>query len=162
MRVLAGYGTSDLDDLVQLAAEQVFASLPTFDGRSELLTWIYSVCYRVLLNQRRWYKRWSVRFTFSEDDVDTVGDQPLPSATIEARERSCRLHGALARMSEKYRAVVVLHDLEELSLREVAGIVNCNELTARSRLRDGRKQLRKLLETDPELTHGGRHELTPS
>lgn len=163
MRSLAGPSASDLDDLVQLAAEQVLRSLDRFDGRSELGTWLYGVCYRVLLNQRRWFRRWSIRFAQVELNEDTVDLAPTPPELLEARRRARQLHRGLARMSEKYRAVVVLHELEELSVREIATIVSCNELTVRSRLRDGRKQLLRLLlaEAD-EQPMGGEHELTPS
>lgn len=163
MRALAGSGAPDLDDLVQLAAEQVFCSLPSFAGRSELLTWVYGVCYRVLLNHRRWYRRWRLRFSFQNDDEQAQSQEPLPSAALEARERAQRLQVALAKMSDKYRAVVVLHDLEELNIKEVAQIVRANELTVRSRLRDGRKHLLRLLQADSELaTYGDQHELTSS
>jgi RNA polymerase sigma-70 factor (ECF subfamily) len=163
MRALAGSAAPDLDDLVQLAAEQVFRGLPGFTGRSELLTWVYAVCYRVLLNQRRWYRRWRLRFTFQSDEEQVQSHEPLPSAALEARERAQRLQLALAKMSDKYRAVVVLHDLEELNIKEVAHIVRANELTVRSRLRDGRKHLLRLLQADSELTnYGDQHELTSS
>jgi DNA-directed RNA polymerase specialized sigma24 family protein len=46
------------------------------------------------------------------------------------------------------RSVLVLHDMEELTAREVAEIVGTNERTVRSRLRDGRAQLAKLLALD--------------
>lgn len=163
MRALAGSAAPDLDDLVQLAAEQVFRSLPGFDGRSELLTWVYAVCYRVLLTQRRWYRRWRLRFTFQDEDDQMPSQEPLPSAALEARERAQRLQAALARMSDKYRVVVVLHDLEELTVKDIVQIVGAQELTVRSRLRDGRRQLLRLLRSDPELaTYGGQNEFTPS
>jgi RNA polymerase sigma-70 factor (ECF subfamily) len=164
MRALAGSGASDLDDLVQLAAEQVFKKLPSFEGRSDVLTWVYAVCYRVLLKQRRWYRRWSVRFRLEQegDASALVAAGALPGVELERRERARVLQAALSRLSERHRAVVVLHDLEELNIAEVALIVDCNELTARSRLRDGRKRLRALLAADPAFTWGGRHELTPS
>lgn len=164
MSSLAGSHASDLDDLVQLAAEQIFKKLGSFAGKSELSTWVYGVCYRVLLKQRRWYRRWSVRFRFEQegDPVTAVGAEALPNAEIERRERARLLHTALSQLSDKHRAVIVLHDLEELSIAEVASIVDCNELTARSRLRDARKRMRALLDADPAFTWGGRRELTPS
>lgn len=163
MRALAGAGAPDLDDLIQLAAEQAFRSLERFDGRSEVGTWLYGVCYRVLLNQRRWYRRWKVRFTYLDAGDDQADDAPTPPELLEARARARQLHRGLARMSEKYRAVVVLHDLEELSVREIARIVSCGELTVRSRLRDGRKQLTRLLQAEAALEPiGAPHELTPT
>jgi RNA polymerase sigma-70 factor (ECF subfamily) len=95
-----------------------------------------------------------------QPDPNLIGEEPLPGASLEARERIRSLHTALAAMTEKYRAVVVLHDLEGLGVAEIATIVGCNELTVRSRLRDGRRQLRKLLEADETFTYGGQHELT--
>lgn len=160
MRALAGFHASDVDDMAQVAAEQVFRKLPTFQGNSELMTWVYGVCYRVLLNHRRWYRRWSLRFLVQEPDPNAVADAPLPGASLEARDRMLSLQTALAAMSEKYRAVVVLHDLEELSIRDIAVIVSSSELTVRSRLRDGRKRLRALLEADEIFNHGGSRELT--
>lgn len=161
MRALAGSSAPDLDDLVQQAAEQVFRSLPRFDGRSELLTWVYAVCYRVLLSQRRWYRRWQLRFVLQPEEPSGVSDEPLASAALESQERARQLRAALLRMSDKYRAVVVLHDLDELTVKEVAEIVGASELTVRSRLRDGRKQLLKLLRSDGAFDFGGgQHELT--
>jgi RNA polymerase sigma-70 factor (ECF subfamily) len=162
MRALAGSNAADLDDLVQVAAEQVFTKLPSFEGRSDLLTWVYAVCYRVLLKQRRWYRRWSLRFRLEQEGDPVETDYSLPSADVECRERARNLQAGLARLSERHRAVVILHDLEELSVAEIAAIVDCNELTVRSRLRDARKRLRAWLRPDGELAHGGQHELTPS
>jgi len=163
MRSLAGPAAPDLDDLIQLAAEQAFKSLPRFDGRSELGTWLYGVCYRVLLNQRRWYRRWKLRFSDHDHDHDPTDESPTPPELLEARSRARQLHHALSRMSDKYRAVVVLHDLQELSVREVAAIVSCSELTVRSRLRDGRKQLTRLLHAQAaQQPIGAPHELTPT
>lgn len=163
MRSLAGPAAADLDDLIQVAAEQTFKSIHRYDRSCALTTWVYSICYRVLLNHRRWYRRWKLRFTPLEADDDAFDGAPTPPELLEARARARHLHRALSRMTDKYRAVVVLHDLEELEVREIASIVGCNELTVRSRLRDGRKQLAKLLH-DPasEQPLGTPHELNPS
>jgi RNA polymerase sigma-70 factor, ECF subfamily len=162
MAALAGRGAPDLEDLVQIAAEQVFRGLSSFDGRSELVTWVYTICYRVLMRHRRWYRRWQARFVYQTDEGDVEGNEPSPAARLDARERVNEVHRALARMSDKYRTVVVLCDLEERSVAEVARIVGAGELTVRSRLRDGRKQLGKLLSVEPVLDPGGSRELSGS
>lgn len=162
MAALAGRSAPDLDDLVQQAAEQVFRSRSSFEGRSELLTWVYAVCYRVLLKQRRWYRRWSVRFRLEQEGDPELRNEELPSGEWERRERATRLQAALDCLSERHRAVVVLHDLEELGVAEIAKIVGCNELTVRSRLRDGRKRLRGLLGADETQSMESTRELSPS
>jgi RNA polymerase sigma-70 factor, ECF subfamily len=162
MATLAGRSAPDLDDLVQQAAEQVIKCRDSFEGRSELSTWIYSVCYRVLLKHRRFYRRWSLRFRLEREDDPTPRDEALPAAALERRERASRLQAALDRLSERHRTVVVLHDVQELSVSEIAAIVGANELTVRSRLRDGRKRLRALLSADPGILLKGQRELSPS
>ena len=150
MRSLTGARSSDFEDLVQLAAEQVTKSLPQFDQRCELRTWVYTICYRVLLRQRRWYRRWAARFSLGLEHHEPVSEAPAQTQSVEAHERAEQLRAVLSGLSEKYRAVVVLHDLEEHSVAEVAEIVGVGELTVRSRLRDGRKQLAKLIRSCPD------------
>ena len=157
MRSLAGPAASDLDDLIQIAAEQAFRNLERFDGSCEIRTWIYAVCYRVLLSQRRWYRRWKLRFTYLEPDDDVPAEQATPPDLLEARARTRQLHRVLSQLSDKYRAVLVLHDLEELKVSEIAVIVGANELTVRSRLRDGRKQLKRLLSEEASQRLLGAH-----
>lgn len=162
MAALAGRSAPDLDDLVQQAAEQVIKSRASFEGRSELSTWIYGVCYRVLLKQRRWYRRWSVRFRLEQEGDPIPTEDALPGALLERRERAQRLQAALDRLSERHRTVVVLHDIEELSVAEIAAVVGSNELTVRSRLRDGRKRLRGFLSAEQAAPLKGERGLSPS
>ncbi len=150
MRSLVG-PRPGLDDLVQAAAERALRSLPSFDGRSSLSTWTYSIAYRTMIDQQRWYHRWTRHFSFSEDHgIDEPPDTGLSSeAAVMQRARAKRLHEALDQLPAAKRAVIVLHDLEEIELKQVAAIVDANERTVRSRLRDGRRKLAVLLEADP-------------
>ena len=163
MRALAGRAP-DLDDLVQMASEQVFRSLPRFEDRSALATWTYRICYFTLSKQRRWYKRWLRRFSYTgdgyqTDDIDVSHLQCTDM--LEQRERANRLRRALEQVSPKRRLVVVLHDLEELELEEIAAIVGANIHTVRSRLRDGRRLLARALEQDPYFGDGACSEEEP-
>jgi RNA polymerase sigma-70 factor (ECF subfamily) len=151
MRTLVPPQDNDFDDLVQAAATDVWRTLDRFEGKSELSTWVYGVCYRVLLNHRRFWRRFRLRFEMGLT-TDPSHDAPQAFELLDQRERAARLRGLLGRLSDKYRAVVVLYDLEGLSVAEISGIVGANELTVRSRLRDGRRQLRRLVEREPGLT----------
>jgi len=162
MATLVGRSAPDLDDLVQQAAEQVLKSRDRFQGRSDLSTWLYAVCYRVLLKHRRWYRRWSIRFRLEQEGDPTPRDETSPAAGMERRERARRLQAALDRLSDHQRATVVLHDIEELSVTEIARIVGSNEMTVRSRLRDGRRRLRDFLSADRGFLLKGQRELSPS
>ena len=149
MRVLAG-PRPDLDDLVQCAAERVLRALPRFEGRSALSTFVYGVAYRTLLGHDRWFRRWSRRFSLADDQVGESEDdtESTEQAAIRAR-RAASLHRALAQLPPCKRAVIILHDLEGVEMKEIATIVEANERTVRSRLRDGRKKLAQILVDDP-------------
>lgn len=150
MRALAG-AAPDFDDLVQLAAEQAFRTLPAFAGRSRLSTWTYRICYHTLLKQRRFYRRWLARFAFTlHGALPDVGDETQsPDEALLTTERMSRLRAALDRVPERRRAVVIMHDLEGLDIPEIAAIVEAKPLTVRSRLRDGRRLLAQALAADP-------------
>ena len=150
MRALAAVRQSrDLDDLVQIALERVVRGLPGFERRSELSTWTYRVCYLTLIDHERSATRWLQRFVTGHDLPEAAHPDPNAAQRLEVGERIQRLRDALRRVSPKRRAVVVLHDLEELGLDEIAEIVGAKRNTVKSRLRDGHRQLAQLLRDDP-------------
>lgn len=149
MRVLAG--RRDVDELAQAAAEQVIRALPSFAGHSKLSTWTFRICYRTLRKHDRSLSRWLRRFALTADGE-------LPEVALEGesaderlieQERVDRLRVALGSLSHKRRTVVVLHDLEGLSIDEIAEIVGARLRAVRSRLRDGRRALAEILAADP-------------
>jgi RNA polymerase sigma-70 factor (ECF subfamily) len=151
MRKLAG--PRDFEELTQVAVEQVLRALPSFEGRSQLSTWTFRICYLTVRKHDRWYRRWLRRFTLTAD-----GELPEPAAALglarneeglERKQRASRLRVALESLSAKQRAAVVLHDIDGLSIDEVAQIVGAAPVAVRSRLRDGRKMLAKVLANDP-------------
>jgi RNA polymerase sigma-70 factor (ECF subfamily) len=149
VRSLAG-PRPDLDDLVQSAAERALRSLPRFEGRSALSTWTYGIAYRTLLDHDRWFRRWRRRFSFAEDHAVPEPESGADSEAITLElARARRLYAALSELPSAKRAVVVLHDLEGVDIRDVARIVGTNERTVRSRLRDARRKLAALLSADP-------------
>jgi RNA polymerase sigma-70 factor (ECF subfamily) len=149
MRQLAGH--RDVDELAQTAAEQAIRSLPSFEGRSQLSTWTFRICYLTVRKHDRWYRRWLRRFTLTDDgEVPERATEGSPGEdAVDRRERLARLQAAMQELSPKQRAVVVLHDIEGLSIDEISGIVAATAVAVRSRLRDGRKVLARVLAADP-------------
>jgi RNA polymerase sigma-70 factor, ECF subfamily len=151
VRSLAG-PRPDLDDLVQAAAERALRTLGRFEGRSQLSTWTYAIAYRTVLDHDRWRFRWARRFQLADEsdslESSATDGEDAERAAVEAT-RAASLHNALAQIVPAKRAVIVLHDLEGLELRDVAKIVGANERTVRSRLHDARKKLVQLLANDP-------------
>ena len=149
MRTLAGH--RDVDELVQVAAEQALRALPSFAGRSKLSTWTFRICYLTVRKHDRWYHRWLRRFTLTDDgELPEPTQETLPGdERLVREERLQRLRAALGELSQHRRTVVVLHDLEGMAIDEIAEVVGARSRAVRSRLRDGRAALAKALARDP-------------
>lgn len=150
MRSLVG-PVSELEDLSQVALEQVLKSIDRFERRSEFSTFTYGVCANVALRHFRSWRRFFRRFDLDRADATdvTAASSPDASDLMVESERVRRLYRALERISAKKRITLILADLEELPASEVSAILGVPEPTVRSRLRSARIELHTLLRRDP-------------
>ena len=148
----------DAEDVVQEAFLVVFRRLHSFRGDASFGTWLYRVVMNAALMHRRKTKRRPTQSLtdflprFRADgrhvriDVD-YGEASRIESLVEQRELSQLLRDAIGRMPERYRAPMVLRDLEELSTAEVATILAIDERAVRQRLHRARLMLRGYLGT---------------
>ncbi len=143
---------ADLDDMVQEVFLQVHRSLPHFRGQSKFSTWLHRVAVNVVLMARR---RAQSRPKYAHEDharhEADVG--PAPDRDVARGRRVEAFRRLLDKLSEKKRAVYVLHELEGLPPGEIARIVDCQVLTVRTRLFYARRELAQLMRAEPTLAH---------
>jgi len=143
----------DTDDLLQETFAKAYRSLKRFQGRSRFYTWIYSIAVNLTLNHLRKRRR---RAAFSLDDFDPetgendalLEDTTLVGDTLRrlhTREIQEKLNEAFQRLSDDHRAVITMHDVEDMPHAEIAGILGVSEGTVRSRLFYARRQIQGLL-----------------
>lgn len=141
-------------DVLQNVFVKVFKGIRHFHGDSSLRTWIYRIAMHEALNHRRSWLRRLRREPFSLDDgrggcvveyVEHNEQQDTPYQALEQAERQDLVRRALASLSQPYRAVVVLREIEGLSYEEIAQVVGVAEGTVKSRLMRGRELLRRKL-----------------
>ena len=99
---------------------------------------------RILINECRNL----ARRTRGEVPTDEIPDRPQAEDAYEQRLRDEGLHQALMRLPEKIRLTMVLFYLDGFSQREICGILRVPAGTVKSRLNQGRKQLKKQLESE--------------
>lgn len=143
----------DVEDVVQDVFVHVYRSLPSFRGEAKFSTWLYRLTTNVV---RMHLRRGRSRPRFADVTVpeQTAPDGAFgdgPDTAAERGERLRALHRVIARLSDKKRTVLVLHDLEGLSAKEIAGIVEAPVLTVRTRLFYARKELYSALGAEPAL-----------
>ena len=147
-------GEEDLArDLTQDTFIRAFSRLHQFRGDSAFASWIHRICMSVVLNGLERHQRRRGR----ETDLDGAPDPTAaPVAGLEPDERH-RLRKAVDGLPEAQRIVVVLHDLEGFTHREIAEALDVAEGTSKARLARARKKLREEL-TDLDPRGDQRHE----
>jgi RNA polymerase sigma-70 factor (ECF subfamily) len=133
-----GVPDSDIADVCQDVFVTVHRKLATFEGRSGLRTWLYAICLRVCSeHRRRAYNRRERAHAepLSERPIDSARQ---PDTQVEQRNRVLSL---LDLLDDEKRAVLVLYEIEGLTMKEVAEVVGCPLQTAYSRLHAARERL---------------------
>jgi RNA polymerase sigma-70 factor, ECF subfamily len=134
-----GVKDADVDDVAQEVFVTVHRKLPEFEGRSKLRTWLYAICLRVASDHRR--RAYVVRERPTDsppvDGVERTGNEP--DTSLESRAFVQEL---LEHLDDDKRAVLVLYEIEGLTMREVAEVIGCPLQTAYSRLHAARDLLR--------------------
>ena len=124
-----GIPERDAPDVSQEVFVVVHKKLGGFEGRSKLKTWIYGICVRTASD----YRRRAVRRE-EPTAAPLSGATEHPDELLLRRRALMNLHAALGRLDEDKRAVFVLFEIEQLSMREVAEAVGCPLQTAYARL----------------------------
>ena len=134
------------DDLAQEVLIKAYFSLPKFKAKSEFGTWLY----RIAVNHARDFLRKNKQ-RLKEIPLQEAGDRGLASADLGPEEERLRegqrkiVQAALARLSEKYRTILTLRDIDGLSYQDISGILKLSPGTVDSRLHRARRQLREKL-----------------
>ena len=149
---------ADAADLTQDIFIKIFRGIGGFHGDASLRTWIYRIALHEALNGRRWWSRHKRReVTIEAESGESSEGQPLSyketlvdshqSPFDFAAQEQIRHHveAQLRLVSEPFRIVVVLRDIEGFTYEEIAEILNLNLGTVKSRLLRGRTQLKALL-----------------
>jgi RNA polymerase sigma-70 factor (ECF subfamily) len=135
-----GVREADIEDVCQDVFVIVYLKLATFEGRSSLRSWIYGIALRVVADHRK--KAYRVRERLVENLPEAVFDASQEQAAVQ-RQAWEKLDRLLDSLSEEQRRVFVLYELEQLSMREVASILECPLQTAYSRLAVAREVVQR-------------------
>jgi RNA polymerase sigma-70 factor, ECF subfamily len=150
---LCGLGVprTALDDAVQDVFVVVHRTLPTFERRSKVTTWLFGIARRVARDHRR--RRASSDRTRELTGVEEeLQDQrPTPFEAAARSEAVVLLERILDRLDEKQRICFVLMDIEQMTADEVASLLEINVNTVYSRLRLARIEFDRLV-----MLHGRR------
>lgn len=133
----------DAEDLTQEVFLRVYRSLPSFEGRSALKTWIYRIAANTCHNEIRRRKR---RPQAAETDLQTIAEI-LPSATsTESEWQQLNLQDQLVTAFSQLRPeefdILTLRDVEKRPYTEIAELLSINLSAAKMRAKRARESLK--------------------
>jgi len=145
-------GSDGLDDLVQDVFLRAWKGLGKFRQSSQFSTWLYRIAFNVASDRRKALAKMRSRNISVEDEQlenlsdDAIARDGYQQAGLNQMHYQDIMQRGLAKLSEDHRAVLVLHDLEELPQKDIAEILSIPVGTVKSRLFHARSAIRKFLE----------------
>jgi len=144
---------ADAEEVAQDAVLKAFSKLSTFRGECKFSTWLVQITYnqarmRLRKDRRHLYESLDYQQQDGEDDYwprDFADWRPIPSELLEDDETRQALQNAINSLSPNYREIVVLRDIENLSIKDTAAILGLSEATVKTRLHRARLLLRDAL-----------------
>ncbi len=149
---------SNPDDAMELTQDsfvKVIENVDSFEGKSTFYTYLFRVGVNLAINFCN--RRKIVRFTALDGgDADVQGSaalmdyfqsdsEPDPADVLMNKEAVGLLRSALGSLDEKYRTIIVLRDIEDMSYEQISEILELESGTVKSRLFRARMLLKEKL-----------------
>jgi RNA polymerase sigma-70 factor, ECF subfamily len=142
----------DAEDVLQETYIKAFRSLPDFEGRSSLKTWLYRIAVNEALMLVRKHNPKMISVDETTPDEESDGENMeivdwccLPESELLSGEGRHFLDRAVQSLPELLRVVFVMRDIEGLSIQETAETLGITESTVKTRLLRARLRLRQEL-----------------
>ena len=140
----------DAEDILQETFIKAYRHIGNFDGRSSVSTWLYRIATNEALMSIRRKRPETISFdvpsiydTEPQEPLQIVDWCCLPEDEFLTSEGRARLDDASNRLPTSLRVVFILRDIEGLSTRETAEVLEISEMAVKTRLSRARLRLRE-------------------
>jgi RNA polymerase sigma-70 factor (ECF subfamily) len=142
----------EAEDAVQETFLRVYLNLAKYDETQKFSTWIFRIGTNLCIDRLRKKKP---NYSLDAELPDGEGgdwhsmlpsEDPSPEDQIVLSETQQQIRQAIEMMPDKYKSVVVLRYLQDLSLQEIGDVLDMPVTTVKTRVHRGREFLRKQLE----------------
>ncbi|GAC1563925.1 MAG: hypothetical protein PVS3B3_35140 [Ktedonobacteraceae bacterium] len=161
MRLLGN--TDEAEDATQEAFIRAYSHLAEFRNTAAFATWLYRIALNICRDQLRhrqtrehYAEMWRINHLWNNERYSVDPEQV--ALALEDRQM---LNGALAQLPACYRATILLHDVDGLTMSEVATLTGVPLPTAKSRLRRARMALVTLLDESARKGDSAITEMNP-
>lgn len=137
-------GSDGLDDLVQEVFLRTWKGLPRFRQSAQFSTWLYRITWNVATDCRR--QKGKTRSHLQQ--LQRLEPPANAASALTQLHYQDLVQRGLQALTLEHRAVLVLHDLEDLPQRQVASILEVAVGTVKSRLHHARAAMRQFLQQE--------------
>ena len=147
----------EAEDLTQDVFLQAHRRLGSVRNPDAVISWLYRIATHACYDRfRQWSRRPQSASLESADLEETeateTGDASL-DRVIERAEMSACVRGYLDALSDDYRNVILLHDVEALSTPEIGGMLGVSVGAVKIRLHRARRRLQDVLSANCALSY---------
>ncbi|AST94090.1 MULTISPECIES: RNA polymerase sigma factor SigW [Sutcliffiella] len=141
----------EAEDISQEAFIRAYVNIHSYDLKRKFSTWLYRIATNLCIDRIRkkkpdYYLDAEVAGTEGLNMYSQVAaDVVLPEDEIETLELQGEIQQQILKLPDKYRSVIVLKYIDELSLKEISEILELPINTVKTRIHRGREALRKQL-----------------
>jgi RNA polymerase sigma-70 factor, ECF subfamily len=137
---------ADAEDLVQETYAKALKGFASFAEGTNLRAWMFRILRNAFLNSRSGLKQKTEYLEDEEAGADeAVAHELTPEALFLASESQEAIFSALERLPVAHREIILLCDVDEMSYREIAQVLDVPTGTVMSRLARARRSLRTAL-----------------
>ncbi|MDI7743126.1 sigma-70 family RNA polymerase sigma factor [Lysinibacillus fusiformis] len=131
------------EDIIQDVFIKFYKSLDRFEGRSSIKTYLY----RIAVNEcKNYFNSWHYRKLEIAEKINLWKNRESLEAEYIQKEQNQTIAELVNKLPVKYREVIWLFYYVELSVSEIAEVVNCSANTVKTRLSRGRQLARISIE----------------
>ncbi len=143
---------ADAEELTQETFVKVYRSLSSLKQPEKASSWVYRIATNVALDRtrQRSYKESRRQVRLDSGGIDVPGEGSTPPVEVERDETTKCVRQFAENLPDQYRAVLVLHELEGLPLKEVAEATDSSLGATKVRLHRARKKFAALCSAECE------------
>jgi RNA polymerase sigma-70 factor (ECF subfamily) len=138
-----------VEDIVQNAFVRIYLNKEKYKDVAKVSTWIYTIAINLAkteLAKRGRAEIFSITGKDGETDFEIPDSKTNTSDDVMKLELKSAIHDAINMLEAKFREIIIMRDIDELSYEEIASILDIPVGTVKSRLNRARLNLRDLLQ----------------
>ena len=125
----------EADDIAQESLIKAYLSSSTYRDEGKFTAWLYKIAHHTFLDHRK-----NMKYT---EDIEAATALTDGSFAADRSFEYQELYAAIATLPPRERTSILLFYLKGYSIKEIAGIIDCNADAVKKQLSRGREQLKR-------------------